>query len=380
MNKYSLVKENSKTYLEIDIGAIERNIRIIKEIVGADRKILLAVKADGYGHGAIQISRFVEESGLVDILGVASHEEGIELRRAGISLPILVLGLILPYKENIGTILDYDLTQTVADYPLSEQISKEAKSRNKSAKLHLKIDTGMGRIGCKHENSVMIAKSINHLESIILEGVFSHLPVSDIIDSEFTINQIKIFNNIIKELEIEKIDVKYKHIANSAAILNYPESLFNMARPGIMAYGYYPVKNNNNKKIDLTPSMSLKSYIIFSKRVKKGTSLSYGLTYTAERDSNIATIPIGYGCGYSRFLSNKGQIIINNKIYPVVGRVCMDQILINTGDDEYAPGEEVIVFGKEGITVETLADWIGTIPYEIICSISRNIKRKYLFP
>jgi alanine racemase len=366
-----------RTIAEIDLNAIKSNIAAIREKVGRDKKVLLAIKSDGYGHGAIQVARAVEDAELVDVLGVALPDEGIELRESGIQLPILIMGLILPHKEIIETLLDYDMCQTVADTHLAEEISKVARMRKKEVNLHLKIDTGMGRIGCNPEDTIEFARYITKLDYILLEGVFSHFPISDEPDSDFTRQQIADFKNIIDELTAANIPIRYKHIANSAAILNYDESTFNMVRPGIMAYGYMP-SNTCKKTIPLIPAMTLKSCIIFLKRVKKGTALSYGLTYVTKRDTNIATIPIGYGDGYSRFLSNRGSVLINGKLYPVSGRVCMDQILVDLGEDSYEIGEEVILFGKEKVTVETIADWIGTIPYEITCSISKRVPRVFL--
>ena len=367
---------NRKTFVEIDLNAIVQNLTLIKQLVGNDKKLLIAVKADGYGHGAIQVSKLVEEKGLADFLGVATPLEGIELREAGLKLPILILGLILNHKEVIKTLLDYNLAQTVSDFHLASEISKGAKVMKKTAKLHLKIDTGMGRIGCQPEESLAIIKKVSFLDYIELEGLFSHFPLSDDPSSDFTVEQIRVFRNIIKELELMNINIPLKHLANSGAILNFSDSIFNMIRPGIIAYGYMPSKDCK-RVIDIIPSMTFKSCIIFLKRVKMGTPLSYGHIYKTEKDSNIATIPVGYGDGYNRLLSNRGKVIIRNKIYPVVGRVCMDQILVNLGDDEYSLGEEVILFGKKEITVETIANWIDTIPYEVTCAISKRVCRSY---
>ena len=378
-NEHERSQMLNKTIVEIDLNAIKDNLIALKKNAGSDKKLLFAVKADGYGHGAVQVSKIVEEMKLADILGVSSPTEGIELRQAGITLPILVLGLILPNKEIIETLFDFNLSQSVADPKLAQEISKIAIRRKKDISLHLKVDTGMGRIGCRPEESVPMAEDISGLAHIRLEGIFSHFPVSDNPDSDFTREQIGTFKKITDELIHKDISIPLKHLANSSAILNYSDSLFTMVRPGIMGYGYMPSDTFKND-IKLIPSMSLRSYIVFIKRVKKGTALSYGLTYTTDRDSNIATIPVGYGDGYSRFLSNKGKVIIRNKTYPVVGRVCMDQILINLEDDRYALGEEVTLFGREKITAETIADWIGTIPYEVTCSISKRVPRVYLYP
>ncbi|MBN2403207.1 MAG: alanine racemase [Spirochaetes bacterium] len=366
-----------KTYLEIDLDAVRRNLVSIRERVGNGTAVLLAVKADGYGHGAVQVSRMAEKNALADMLGVSSPMEGMELREAGINLPILNLGLILPRREEIDTILKYGISQTVADFALAEKISVAAGKKGLVVKLHLKIDTGMGRIGCRPEEAFVIGKTIAGLPGVLLEGVFTHFPVSDDPDSTFTKNQIAEFKEILEEFEINGIDVKYRHMANSAAILNYKESIFNLARPGITAYGYRP-SGNCNSSVKLIPSMTFKSCVIFIKRVKKDTPLSYGLTYRTKNDTNIATVPVGYGDGYSRFLSNKGSVIIRGNLYPVAGRVCMDQILVDLGNDEYPLGEEVILFGRDTITAETIAELIGTIPYEVTCGISKRVQKQYI--
>jgi alanine racemase len=371
-------RNNAKrTHIEIDLNAIKHNLTAIRKRIGNGNAILFAVKADGYGHGAVKVSRMAEEFGLCDMFGVSSPQEGIELREAGIKLPVLILGLILPRKDVIDTVLDYDLTQTVADFNLAKEISHAAMEKQKTALLHLKIDTGMGRIGCAPDNALEIGKKISVLENIMLEGIFTHFPVSDEPDSDFTRKQVKIFKHLIEQFEKEDIKIKYKHSANSGGILNYKESIFNMIRPGLIAYGYRPSANCSNS-IELIPSMTFKSYIIFNKKVKKGTGLSYGLTYKTKSDTNIATVPVGYGDGYSRFMSNKGKVIINGKLYPVVGRICMDQILIDLGNDEYLLGTDVVLFGKEEITAETAADWIGTVPYEVTCAISKRVQKVYL--
>jgi alanine racemase len=365
-----------KTYLEIDLDAVRQNLEAIKERIG-NKPVLFAVKADGYGHGAVQVSRLAETNGLADMLGVSSPIEGTELRDAGIKLPILNLGLVLPLREEIDAIIEFGISQTVADFALAKKISDAACKCKAVSKLHLKIDTGMGRIGCRPEEAFGIGREIAKLPGIVLEGIFTHFPVSDDPDSDFTRDQIKNFKSIIDKFEKNGIDIKYKHTANSAAILNYKESTFNLVRPGIMAYGYRP-SGNCNSSVKLIPSMTFKSCVVFIKRVKKDTPLSYGLTYRTKADTNIATIPVGYGDGYSRSLSNKGSVMIKGRMYPVAGRVCMDQILIDLGNDEYPLGEEVILFGKETITVETIAELTGTIPYEVTCGISKRVQRIYL--
>ncbi len=365
-----------KTYAEINLKAIRNNLNGLKEKAGNDKKVLLPVKADAYGHGIIEVSRYVEKNNIIDMLGVAFLDEGVELRNAGINLPILVLGLIVPDEESTGVILDYNLTQIVADWELAEKISETAKQKGKEARVHLKVDTGMARIGCRHEEAAGIAKKIASLESIKLEGICSHFPTADEENTEFTNNQIAIFSKILDQIHDIGIDIPLKHISNSAGIVRFPDAALNMIRPGIMSYGYLP-SSVMNPEIQIEPAMTLKSCIVFTKRVPGGVPVCYGLTYTTPEDSNIATVAIGYGDGYSRFLSNKGKVIIKGKTYPVAGRVTMDQILVNLGDDEYAAGEEVILFGRENITVDTVADWIGTISYEVTCGISKRVPRDY---
>ena len=366
-----------KTYLEIDLHALQHNLTQIKNCVGSTVKILLPVKADAYGHGLKEISLFVQNKGLVDMLGVATPEEGIELRKAGITIPILVLGLTLPEEEIIDFILDYSLSQAVADIRIPRLMSKRAPAKANKGLVHLKVDTGMGRIGCSISEARELARDISRLKSIKLEGIFSHFPVADNGDRDFTMKQISLLKDIIKDLESDGISIPLKHIANSAGVMNFPESHCTMVRPGIISYGLLP-SHDMAPTLDLIPVMTLKSCVIFTKRVPAGTPLSYGLTYRTERDSTIATVPIGYGDGYSRFLSNKARVLINNKEYPVVGRVSMDQILVNIGNDTCDSGDEVILFGKGSITSEHLAEWIGTIPYEITCNISKRVSRIYV--
>ncbi len=367
----------TRTYAEIDLHAVGENIRAIRALLRPGTRILVAVKSDGYGHGAPAVSLHIERHALAEVLGVATPMEGMELREAGVTLPVLNMGLVLPDPHVAAKIVDHDIIQTVADISLAECIARCARERGKTARLHLKIDTGMGRIGCAPDQALAIVGRIAGLEGASLEGVFTHFPVSDDPSSDFTRRQIDIFLKAVNEIESRGIKIPIKHCANSAAILLFPESHFDMVRPGLLAYGYLPAPQCAGR-IGLHRSMSLKSLIVFVKRVKSGTPLSYGHIHTTGRDTNIATVPVGYGDGYSRFLSNKGRVLIRGREYPVVGRVTMDQILVDMGDDEYKAGEEVVIFGSEGVTVESLAEWIGTVPYEIICGISKRIPRVYI--
>ncbi len=367
----------TRTFAEINLNSIKHNLKEIKKIVGKENEILLPVKADGYGHGIIEVSKFVSENKLVNMLGVASMDEAIELRKNKITLPILILSLIIPEEQTIVDGITNNITFTIADTETAKKISELATKLNRETKIHLKIDTGMGRIGCQSTETLKIAQSIIFLHNVTLEGIYTHLPVADEPNSNFTETQIKQFENILNELKLNGIKPRYKHILNSAGILNYESKESNMVRPGLISYGYSPMKQEI-LDIKLKPAMSLKSKIVFCKTVKKGTALSYGHTYTTETDTNIATIPIGYGDGYSRALSNNGKVLINNKQYQIVGRVSMDQILINLGSDNYHIGTEVTLFGENKITASTIAKWAKTIPYETTCNISKRVPRIYI--
>jgi len=362
-----------RTYAEINLNSIENNLKEIKKIIGNKKKILLPVKADAYGHGIIEISKFVSNNKLVNMLGVASVDEALNLRENKIELPILLLGLVIPDEKTLKDAINNDIILTIADIETAKKISNISLELNKTTKIHLKIDTGMGRIGCDPSETLKIAQSLIFLKNITLDGIYTHLPIAN---RYFTENQIKQFENIITKLNLNGIKPRYIHILNSAGILNYDSKLSNMVRPGIISYGYST--NNNSTLKNFKPAMTLKSKIIFTKKVNKGTSLSYGHTYTTKKESNIATISIGYGDGYSRQLSNIGKVLIDNKQYPVVGRVSMDQILVDLQDDEFEIGKDVILFTDKEITASTIALWTNTIPYEITCNISKRVPRIFI--
>jgi|YNPMSStandDraft_2_1061718.scaffolds.fasta_scaffold00885_3 alanine racemase len=364
-----------RTHALIDLNAIKENIIGIKNKVG-NRMICPAVKADGYGHGSVAIARMLENENLVHYFGVATVNEGIELRENGIKMPILLLGLIMP--DEVLDALKYDLTITIAYKSLIQNILNACYILNKKCKIHIKVDTGMGRIGCKPEEVIEIAKEVlKYKDYLYLEGLFTHFPESDSKIKDFSYHQIKIFNEIINELKTNNITIPIKHMANSGAILDLPESYFDMVRPGIMTYGYYP-SDETSESIKIKPSMSLKSQIIFIKRVKKNTPISYGRTYYTKKDSYIATIPAGYADGINRLLSNNHNVLINGKFYPIAGRICMDQFCVDLGDDFYDIGTDVFVFDNRNFTASDLARKLKTIPYEITCWISKRVKRYYI--
>jgi alanine racemase len=369
--------ERTRAWAEIDLSALEANLLYVKRLTGAGVKVLLPVKSDAYGHGAAAVSAYVERRGLADMLGVSTPAEGIELREAGIRLPILNLGIILPERDIAAAVVRHDIAQTVADPSLAALLAREARGQGRVARLHLKVDTGMGRIGCAAGEAAEIAWALRGIDGAALEGIYSHFPVSDAPGSGFTRGQIARFREIIDELESRGIRLPFIHMANSGGVLHYPESHLALVRPGIMAYGYAPAPDSGAGS-ELAPVMSLRSVIVFMKRVPAGTPLSYGLTYSPAREANIATVPVGYGDGYSRLLSNRARVVIRGKEYPVAGTVCMDQVLVDLGPDEYPVGEEVTLFGRGRITAGTIARWMGTIPYEVLCGISKRIPRIYV--
>jgi alanine racemase len=360
------------TRVEIDLCAIKRNITAIRARTGT--RIMMAIKADAYGHGAGVVGRFVQERNLVDMLGVSCIEEGIGLREAGVSLPILIFGLINRSREDCDAVFS-----TTSPHPCGRLPGGQSSPRrlrwNRSIGVHIKTDTGMGRLGLAPEESLSLSPSGGH------EGAQCRRRVHPF--PGLRRPGASLHGRPDPEVQVVRagpqamgISPGLVHSANSGAILNHPESYLDMVRPGILCYGLYPAEEHGNG-LKVTPAMTLKTAIMFTKRVKKGTCLSYGLTYQAPTDTNIATIPIGYADGFPRSLSNKARVTIGTRTYPVVGRVCMDQSLVDLGEDLYPDGQEVIIFGKEGITAAEVAAWAGTIPYEITCDMSRRVPRTY---
>lgn len=364
------------TWAEIDLGAFRHNFKEIKRKLKKGTSLLPVVKADGYGHGMEEIARASLSCG-AKLLGVANIEEGIFLRKKGITAPILILGSVYPLS-NFTHILRYNLTPAICSLQASQELSKIAQRRKKKVRVHIKVDTGMGRIGVSAENAVSLVKKVIQLPGIIIEGIFTHLAAADS-DYQFTMEQIGKFQSVINELKGDNINIKYKHAANSTAILRYSDAHFNLARPGISLYGLAPFAGAE-REINLKPVMQLKTKIVFIKRVKKGTSVSYGRTWRAERDSIIGTLPIGYADGYNRLLSNRGEVLIRGKRIPIVGRVCMDMCMVDiTSLPDVKVGEEVVLIGsqgKENITADEIAKLIGTISYEVVCGISKRVPRK----
>jgi len=365
------------TFAEIDLGAVRHNLRRIKEILGRDTRILGVVKADAYGHGMEELSRTIVKEG-VDYLGVASLDEACGLRRIGIKNRIIVLGAIL--AEEAEGVARFNVIQTVSDLRIAKVLSKLGQARNKKIKLHIKIDTGMGRIGFWHEEAVGFVKKIASLKNIVIDGIFTHFPSAED-DRPFTRRQIQDFNSLIEGLRGHDIDIPVKHTSNSMALIDFKESRMNMVRPGLILYGLYP-RRDLMRRLDLRAALKLKTKVIYVKSVPKGRTISYGKSYVAGKATRIATIPVGYGDGYSRHLSNRADVLIKGRRAPIVGRVCMDMCMVDVGHiDGVRSGDDVVLIGRQGkeiIRAEELARLTDTIPYEVVCNIGRRVPRIYI--
>lgn len=372
------MKEYYRVQAEINLSAICENIERTREIVKPWTKIMAIVKADGYGHGAIPIARALD--GLVDAYGVAILEEGIELRRAGIKKPILVLGFTpMPqYKDMIA----YDIMGTVFQYDMAKKISEESCRQGKTAKIHIKIDTGMRRIGFKTEKeSIEVIKKINELPGICIDGCFSHFSKSDEKDKTFANQQLSDFLSMMEELSRAGIEIPVKHIANSAAIIDMPEANLDMVRSGISTYGMYPSEDVRKEKLPLIPAMEVKAYITYVKTVEKGTLIGYNGTFETKRKTVVATVPVGYADGYPRALSNKGRVLIHGTSAPIIGRVCMDQFMVDVTDildvKEGDTATMVGIDGNEQITMEEMGNMAYSFNYEAACDFGKRIPRVY---
>lgn len=362
--------ELPKVIAEVDLRALTHNLDVAAEKTGG-KDVMAVVKADAYGHGAFDVSEHLIRKG-VSRLGTAFTGEAVALREAGIQVPISVFF----DRGNAEQCLRYNLTPTVSDLPSAKNLDAAARRQNTKIPVHVKVDTGMGRIGFTMESALKDITSLASMKNIRLEGLMSHFSDADLKDKKSANAQLKKFRSIIGDLKKRGITFERHHIANSAAVMSMKSAHFDMVRPGIMLYGYaYPGARG------IRPVMTLRSNIILLKSVPEGTTISYGRTFTAKRRSTIATIPIGYADGYNRLLSNRGEVLIKGKRAPVVGRVCMDTIMVDvTGIPGVSYKSPVVLLGSQGkdkITADELAAKTGTIPYEILTSIGQRVKRVY---
>ena len=381
-----MTEYTDRVWAEINLDAIYNNIRSIREYVSPSAKILGVVKADAYGHGFLHVANMLLQGG-ADMLAVACLDEAIQLKKSNFDCPILILGN--SYIKEAEKIVTYDVMAACFEYDLAKAISDMAVKLNKTANIHIKIDTGMGRVGYRYtddvdecEKSIAEIIKIAALPNLKINGIFTHFAVADENDDEYTYLQFKRFCDICDKLKENGIEIPIRHCANSAALIRFPEMHMDMVRPGIILYGIRPSDFVDCSKLGLKPAMTLKAHITNVKKIEKGSSISYGRRFKATETRKIATVPIGYADGYSRLLSNKAQVLVGGILCNVVGNICMDQCMIDvTNVNNIAIGDEVILFGtgdSAELPVESLADKMGTISYEILCMISKRVPRIYI--
>ena len=378
-------------WAEIDLSAIAQNVRALRHITNAEARLMAVVKANAYGHGVIEVARRALESG-ADVLGVARLNEGIELRKAGFDAPTLIFGYTPPALAQ--KLLEFDLTQTIWSYQTAVALSA-AVSAGKALKVHLKVDSGMGRLGllpdcCRRtaldENST--AKALGEVEAIAslaglqLEGVYTHFAAADSADKSYTRKQFEIFAEFLDEIRQAGLDIPVCHAANSAAIIDMPETHLDMVRAGISIYGLYPSDEVAKDRIALQPAMALKSRVVHLKKVPAGFKVSYGMTHETSKPTTIASVPVGYADGFSRLLSSRGHMLVGGRRAPIVGRVCMDTTMLDVGHvPDVDLEDEVVILGRqqdESITADEIAASLNTINYEIVSSLTARIPRIYL--
>lgn len=364
-------------WAEVDLAAIEHNVRQAIKAVGDTVKVMAVVKANAYGHGLVPVAKAARRAG-ASSFGVAIPEEGVALRAAGIEEPILILAEVA--HEAVPLVIDSGLTATVFSLGSARALSDAAMRRDKTVRVHVKVDTGMNRVGLTPEGTPALINELRRMPGLDIEGIFTHFAEADNPASGYTADQLGRFTALLEELEAAGICPPVKHAANSAGVYLYPESHFDMVRVGISLYGLHPSEATKGT-VDLRPALSLKARLSFIKNVARGEGVSYGRTYRAPRDTVIATVPAGYGDGYSRLLSNRAEVLIGGRKYPAVGNICMDQFMVDVGPGATAAvGDEVVLIGRQGaeeITADEIAALLGTINYEVVCMINGRVPRVY---
>ncbi|MBN1382397.1 MAG: alanine racemase [Deltaproteobacteria bacterium] len=373
----SPVEQKYRSWVEVDLDHFSRNWNEIKRLVGPDVKILQAVKADAYGHGAIEISNIALKNG-VAFLGTANADEGVQLRVSGINAPIIILSPSM--DSEINDIIKYNLIPSVSDIDFARKLQDGYQKADIRAPIHIEVDTGMGRGGTMYNDAFKMIQEISTLPNIIIEGVFTHLAVSEVI-SDYNERQWRLFKKLLDKLEKHRIRIPLKHMSNSGAILNYPKFHLDMVRPGIMSYGVYPSPQDKTGA-KLWPVMSFKTRIILIKEFPKGFSIGYGRTYITGKPSKIATLPVGYGDGYGLILSNQGEVLIRGEKVPIVGRISMDMCTVDvTHIRDCQVGDEAVLMGCQGdqcISADDIAARLKTISYEILCALGKRAPRIFL--
>lgn len=368
-------------WAEIDLTAIDNNVKEIRRITRPEAKVMAVVKANAYGHGVEQVANTALANG-ASWLGVALMQEAVELREAGCSAPILILGYTP--LDQADKVVDYQLRQTIYSRQQAEAISTVARRVGKKAMVHVKVDTGMGRLGLlPGQELVQQILDMAAMPGLVMEGIYTHFAMADATDKTYTRQQFQCFQWVLAQLRRHGLEFPLRHAANSAAIIDLPETHMDMVRPGLIIYGMFPSEEVNKSNIALRPAMTLKAEIAHVKTVVAGTAISYGCTYITKDNAMIASLPLGYADGYTRLLSNNAQVLVNGQRVPIVGRVCMDQCMLDlsTLKSAVTMGDEAVLMGTQGdqfISVEELANRIGTINYEVVCMISPRVPRVYI--
>lgn len=362
-------------WIEVDLKQFKKNIQLIRSHVG-NRLFCLPVKANAYGHGLCAMGKAGEEAG-VDYLGVSCLQEGVLLRQAGIQIPILVLGAI--HEEQVPDLIAYDLEFTISSKYKAELVAQSCERLQKKCRVHLEVDTGMQRTGVRSTTALEVFRYLESAPYFDVVGIYSHLATADTYQDPIALQQTQAFLSLFRQEIFQKSSL-IRHLANSGGVLYFPESHQDMVRPGILTYGYMP-KQRPAALEGIAPCFSLKAKVSYFKVVSAGEGISYGHTYRTQKQTRIVTVPIGYGDGYRRSLSNRGSVLIRGRRYPIAGTICMDQFMVDIGDKEAYVGDEVVLIGKQGdaeISLQEVADLCDTIPYEILCLFNERIPRLYL--
>ena len=373
------MKQYKRVYATVDLDAIRQNMEAMKANIAKGTMICGVVKSDGYGHGSVPVAKAVED--LVWGYAVAAVEEGWVLRDHHITKPILVLGYVP--GEEFESLVEQEIRYTVSEWKEVEILSKIAQKLGKNAYVHIKMDTGMGRIGLRSAEEILtLAQKIENLPNIVIEGIFTHMATADMADKTKAKEQIQMFKEMLQLLENNGIYIPIRHCSNSAGIIDLKEANIDMVRAGIALYGLYPSAEVNKENVCLTPALELKSIVSYLKTLPKGSPIGYGATFVTQKETKVATVSIGYGDGYPRALSNKGYALVRGKKAPIIGRICMDQFMMDVSDiPEIQQGDTVTLIGKdqnEQITVEELAELAGTFNYEFVCDLGKRIPRVYI--
>lgn len=373
------MNSNKRICAYVNLDNLKKNIAAVKKLLDRDTRVMAVVKADAYGLGAVPVAKYINTIDYIYGFAVATIEEGISLRENGITKPILILGYT--FSEDFPDMIKYGISTTVVSYKMAFDLSREAARMKKVAGVHIKIDTGMGRIGFP-VNSAAIGdiEKISKLPGLKINGIFTHFAKADERDLSYTEGQLEKFTGMVSALKSKRINVGIVHCSNSAAAMDLRAANLDMVRLGIAMYGMWPSDEMPRDLINLLPVLSLKSHVSFVKDVDPGTAISYGGTFVADHPMRIATVPVGYADGYPRSLSNKGYVLIRGKKLPIVGRICMDQLMVDATGTVTGPGDTVTLVGSDGefsITMEELGNLSGRFNYELSCDLNQRIPRVY---